>query len=84
MLALGNNYTSGIYNAGLYLRLSREDEDNTSQSQSIINQKDFLTEYAIKNGINIVDYYIANPIENSPQLRLLENHSFSHCIAAKI
>jgi len=58
MLALGNNYTSGIYTAGLYLRLSREDEDNTEVSQSIINQKDFLTEYAITNGLNIIDYYI--------------------------
>ena len=54
-----NNYTSGkIYNAGLYLRLSREDEDSSSQSQSIVNQKDFLTAYAIENGFNIIDYYI--------------------------
>ena len=59
MLALGNNYTSGgIYNAGLYLRLSREDEESTAISESIINQKDFLTEYAISNSINIIDYYI--------------------------
>ena len=59
MLALGNNYTNGgIYNAGLYLRLSREDEEHTAVSQSIINQKDFLTGYAIQHGINIVDYYI--------------------------
>ena len=56
-----NNYktnSSRIYNAGLYLRLSREDEENTVVSQSIVNQKDFLTTYAIENGINIVDYYI--------------------------
>jgi len=45
-------------NAGLYLRLSKEDEENTVVSQSIINQKDFLTTYAIENAINIVDYYI--------------------------
>ena len=47
-----------VYNAGIYLRLSREDEENISQSQSIVNQKDFLTRYAIENCFKIADYYI--------------------------
>ena len=54
-----NSYNRNrIHNAGIYLRLSREDEDNTAVSQSIVNQKDFLTNYAAENGFNIVGYYI--------------------------
>lgn len=44
-------------NVGIYCRLSREDEDS-SQSSSIQNQKEFLTDYANKNNWNIYDYYI--------------------------
>lgn len=47
-----------IYNAGLYTRLSREDEGNSSQSESIKNQIDFLTKYVLDQGWNIVDIYI--------------------------
>ena len=56
MKTLESNYK--IYNVGIYLRLSREDEEQTAISQSILNQKDFLTAYAIENGFNIIDYYI--------------------------
>jgi len=61
MKALENNYKSSgskIYNVGIYLRLSREDDENNAVSQSITNQKDFLTTYAIENEFNIIDYYI--------------------------
>ena len=51
------NYGSKTYNAGIYLRLSKEDE-TTGQSESIGNQKDFLTRYAVENSFNIADYYI--------------------------
>lgn len=44
-------------NVAIYCRLSREDEDS-SQSASIQNQKEFLKEYAEKNNWNIYDYYI--------------------------
>jgi hypothetical protein len=39
-----------IYNAGLYCRLSREDENfnGNRQSESIKNQADFLTLYAMQ------------------------------------
>jgi site-specific DNA recombinase len=48
-----------IYNAGLYCRLSREDENfnGNRQSESIKNQTDFLTLHAIENGWNIFDIY---------------------------
>jgi len=46
-----------IYNTALYLRLSREDE-LAGQSESIQNQRDFLTKYVLEQGWNIVDVYI--------------------------
>ena len=46
-----------IYNAGLYLRVSKEDE-LAGQSESIQNQRDFLTKYVLEQGWNIVDVYI--------------------------
>lgn len=53
-----NNYKNiQIYQAGLYLRLSREDEV-TGQSVSIGNQKDFLMNYVLEQGWNITDIYI--------------------------
>lgn len=61
MQTLESNYKNNsnkIFNAGIYLRLSREGEENTAFSQSILNQKDFLTTYAIDNGFNIIDCYI--------------------------
>ena len=44
-------------NVGIYCRLSRDD-GNLGESGSIQNQKDFLTDYAIKRGFTIVNYYI--------------------------
>ncbi len=53
-----NNYlNSMVYNVGLYLRLSREDEEN-GQSMSIKNQKDYLMNYIFENGWNIIEIYI--------------------------
>ena len=49
-----------IYDVGIYGRLSKEDEKRrTTQdtSDSIQNQLDFLTDYVIKKGWNLVDRY---------------------------
>jgi DNA invertase Pin-like site-specific DNA recombinase len=51
-----NDYLT-TYNAALYLRLSKEDEIN-KQSESIINQRDFLTGYVLEQGWNIAGIYI--------------------------
>lgn len=45
------------YNVGIYCRLSREDEGD-NQSESINNQRDYLTKYVLENGWIIVDIYI--------------------------
>ena len=46
-----------IYNVALYLRLSKEDE-LAGQSESIQNQRNFLTKYVLEQGWNIIDVYI--------------------------
>ncbi len=52
------NLTNTIYKAGLYLRLSIEDEKKDSESGSIKNQREFTKAFAEENNINIYDYYI--------------------------
>ena len=47
------------YNAALYIRLSKEDDNKTSvNSESVDNQISLLTEYAKNNNYNIYDTYI--------------------------
>ena len=45
------------YNVGMYLRLSKEDE-NDKQSESIINQREIITKYILDNNWNLYDEYI--------------------------
>ena len=45
------------YNAGIYVRLSKDDE-RAGESLSIENQKLILTKYCAEQGWNIVDIYV--------------------------
>ena len=47
-----------IYNVGIYIRLSREDDDKKLMSESITNQKSLLSQYAKENNLRVYDYYI--------------------------
>ena len=47
-----------IYNVGIYIRLSREDDDKQVMSESIINQKSLLLQYVKENNLRIYDIYI--------------------------
>ena len=47
-----------LSNVGLYIRLSREDDDKTLESESITNQKSLLTQYVKENNLRLVDIYI--------------------------
>lgn len=47
-----------IYNVGLYIRLSREDDDRVSESESITNQKSLLLQYVKENNLRVYDIYI--------------------------
>ena len=47
-----------IYKVGLYIRLSREDDDKTLESESITNQKSLLLQYVKENHLKVYDIYI--------------------------
>ena len=47
-----------IYNAALYLRLSKDDGLDNIESSSIQTQKEMLTRYCRENGIIIGNYYV--------------------------
>ncbi|HOV26375.1 MAG TPA: recombinase family protein [Pseudobacteroides sp.] len=56
------NYSGGLndtetYSVGIYLRLSKEDEI-AGQSESISNQRDYITSYVLEQGWDIYDFYI--------------------------
>lgn len=57
MITQNNCLDTMVYNVGLYLRLSREDEES-GQSMSIKNQKDYLVNYVLEKGWNITEIYI--------------------------
>ncbi len=47
-----------VYHVGLYIRLSREDDDKGLMSESITNQKSLLLQYAKENNLRVYDIYI--------------------------
>ena len=52
---------SGIdFNVGIYIRLSQEDKDKQyeSDSESVINQRELLTNYVKNNNFNLVKEYV--------------------------
>ena len=49
---------NNIYNVGLYIRLSREDDDKVLMSESITNQKSLLLQYVKENNLKVYDIYI--------------------------
>lgn len=57
MFSYDNYYSDKIYNVGMYLRLSKEDE-TAGQSESIENQKKIITNYVLEHNWNIIDIYI--------------------------
>ncbi len=50
--------TDKTYKAGAYLRLSIEDDNKKNESISIQNQRAFIKDFALKNNIEIYDYYV--------------------------
>ena len=53
------NVSEGIiYRVGLYIRLSREDDDKGYESESITNQKSLLFQYVKENNLKVHDIYI--------------------------
>ena len=52
------SYFNQIYDVGLYIRLSREDDDKDGISESITNQKSLLLQYVKENNLRVYDIYI--------------------------
>ena len=52
------NNSSTIYNVGIYIRLSREDDDKILESESITNQRSLLLQYVKENNYKLTDIYI--------------------------
>ena len=55
------NYLENIsnnYDVGLYIRLSREDDDKIYESESITNQKSLLMQYVKENNLRVYNIYI--------------------------
>ena len=46
------------YIAGLYIRLSREDDDKAYESESITNQKSLLFQYVRENNLEVYQVYV--------------------------
>ena len=52
------NIDSINYKVGIYIRLSREDEDKKHESESITNQKSLLLQYIKENNLKLKDTYV--------------------------
>lgn len=47
-----------LFNVGIYVRLSREDElKKDIESESIKNQKEYILKYILDNGLNLIEIY---------------------------
>ena len=46
------------YNVGIYIRLSREDDDKNYESESITNQRCLLLQYVKENNLRVYDIYV--------------------------
>lgn len=72
-----NNKEQIKFNVAIYTRVSREDEGEYSESESIANQKDFLQEVVIENGWHLVDIYQDDGISGTT----FERPNFNRMIA---
>ena len=85
-----NYLTKQTYRAGAYLRLSIEDKKGNIESISIANQRSFIKEYALKNDIEIHDYYVDDGCSGGnfdrPGFKRLINdieHGVINCVITK-
>ena len=53
------------YNVGVYCRLSRDDKNATSESMSILHQRQMLTNYVKEKGWNLQDCYVDDGISGT-------------------
>ena len=46
------------YNVGIYIRLSREDDDKILESESITNQRELIKNYVNKNNLGECEFFV--------------------------
>ena len=73
-----------MYNVGLYIRLSREDDDKTQISESITNQKSLLLQYVKENNLRVYDIYIDDGYSGTNFDRLDFNRLISDIESGKV
>jgi len=79
-----NKKTGITYNVGIYIRLSREDDDKTNESESIINQKSLLLQYVKENNLKLVEVYVDDGYSGTNFDRPAFNKLISDVEAGKI
>ena len=57
-MRLGGEIIKNAYKVGMYIRLSREDEEKNDESESITNQRSFILDYLKENGYTLYDEYV--------------------------
>ncbi len=72
-----------IYKVGIYLRLSKED-DNKEESNSIGSQREILTNYIIENHLTLIKEYVDDGITGTTFNRNGFNQMIRDIIAGKI
>lgn len=50
--------TDNTYDVGIYLRLSKDDNNGHLESMSISNQRQVLKDYVVEKGWNLVREYV--------------------------
>lgn len=50
--------TDNTYDVGIYLRLSKDDNNRNLESMSISNQRQVLKDYVVEKGWNLVREYV--------------------------
>ena len=61
------DYKVGIYKVGIYIRLSREDEEKEKyqESESIGNQRTLLMQYIKENKLNFISEYVDDGVSGT-------------------
>ena len=67
-----------IYKVGVYMRLSREDEDKENESESITNQRAYILDYLKNNNFTVYDEYVDDGISGTTLVRVRLRY-FLHC-----
>ena len=67
LVAKGYSSGSGSYKVGIYIRLSREDEEKEKyqESESIGNQRTMLMQYIKENKLNFISEYVDDGVSGT-------------------